>query len=501
MKKIVFPILLAGLVLLCTACGSKSAAPATLSPEEELLNSYNSVCSDLSYEQDYLAELISEADEKLKNTSEKDVADTAVLESLSKILLEAMDYKNYSIKTFELGDDKIQSEMTEVEEAYDALSKIVNNLEGATSAVEESIQEKIRIEEEKKASLIWPGKAYTWEVKDGNGYVVEVTVKMGSWIKASDTDSLNKAWKKAGGEGDAPDASEFNSGEWANYDFFRNDSSVMTFATLELSNKTTGYDFTEEYPYEIWISNFTNLSFPKDSKLGTWQGKIYFGSGPSDMQRGNGSISSAVMKKNHWGPVTIAFAVANVFGPNYDTNGNPDLDDVAFGLGGNSVKIPSIWKTVEPISLYESDYSEKNWLASANGRIDLWFVNGAVTENGWEPQEDGEKNLVLIYRRYLYGSKITNAGNSDITTNLSKLYSSFEGDIVVVSDCRDNSNSVKIKIYGDDTLLWESDNITGNSADIHFNVNVSDIQTLKIESVTDENNPGPSVAIINDVIS
>ena len=266
MKKLIMTILVMGFMLLFTACGSKSASTVTLSPEEELLNNYNTACSELSSEQDYLADLIFQADEELKNTSEKDVADSAVLDDLSNSLLEAMEYKNYSIKTFELGDEKIQPEMTAVEEEYNNLSQIIKSLEDAIYAVDENIQELIRIEDEKKAALLWPGKTYTWETKDANGYVVEVKMKMGSWIKASDTESLNKAWQKAGGEGDAPDASLFNSGKWSKFDYFRSDSTAMTFATLELTNKTEGYNFTEDFPYEIWVSNCTSLSFPKDSK-------------------------------------------------------------------------------------------------------------------------------------------------------------------------------------------------------------------------------------------
>lgn len=498
MKRTVLSVLLIGLVLLCTACGSKSE-PVSLSPEEQLLNNYTTICNKLSSEEKRLAELITRAEEKLQNTQENDVADMVVLESLSNMLLEAMDYNNYSPVSIESENVDVSQEIVVAEETYSHLTKMNQSLDNAIADVDDSIYELERINKEKMAALIWPGKTYTWESKDANGYVVEVKMKFGSWIRASDTENLNLAWKKAGGEGDAPDISTFSVNNYK----FRGDNAVMTFATLEYTNKTTGYDFSEQYPYECNATWCTRLQLPSSWNY-AWQGYIYFSNGASAMNNGT-SYSTVSMKRNHWGPVTIAFAVSNIFGPNFDEMGDPALDDVYFSFGGDAIKIPAIWKTTEPITLAESDcqtpWNHEHW---------AWaFRSGKMTTEGWfdvdsvENKADLERSLVLQYYKIELGKGYYyhRGGNSEMSVNLSRLYTNFQGDITVAAESKENRGYLTVKVYGDGKLLWESEKITGTSSDTHFDIDVTDVQKLQIESVTDENNPGPSVAIINDVIS
>ncbi len=64
MKKIMCSILLVGIILFCVACGNESSV-VSLSPEEEQLNNYNTICGKLYSEQNYLGELIIQADETI----------------------------------------------------------------------------------------------------------------------------------------------------------------------------------------------------------------------------------------------------------------------------------------------------------------------------------------------------------------------------------------------------------------------------------------------------
>lgn len=53
------------------------------------------------------------------------------------------------------------------------------------------------------------------------------------------------------------------------------------------------------------------------------------------------------MKKNHWGPITIAIAVDEVFLPKYDETDAPALDDVYFKVNTTKITIPQYGKTTQ----------------------------------------------------------------------------------------------------------------------------------------------------------
>ncbi len=507
MKKVSLFVLFIGLMLLCASCGGKNESfllgseeqlnniqtTIPLNSEQQQLNAYAAICSQISSEEQRLAQLITQAEDKLKNTQEDDVADTYVLEALSSSLSEARDYSNYAPVSTESGNVNISSEVTVADEAYNHLTQLNKTLEDAIKNVDDSISKMEKRKQEQMESLVWPGKTFTWEFTDSDGYVIEIKMRFGSWIKASDTENLQLAWQKVGGKGDAPDISSFIQNNYK----FRADHAVMTFATLEYTNKTKGYDFSEQYPYEC--SALACLpELPRNGKLERWQGYLYFSNGCKQMNTGNSSYPTALMKKNHWGPITVAFAIANVFGPNYDEMGNPALDDVYFATAGDAIRIPAIWKATTPISLSESDYDLPRGFNCAK-----WdFLWAGLVDAGWAMKagEDGKEILVL---RYDAGAEYNydRGGNSEMSVNLSYLYTNFQGDIVVASDSKENQGYLTVKVYGDEKLLWQSEKITGTSRDIHFDIDVTDVRKLKIESVTDENNPGPSVAIINDVIS
>ncbi len=56
----------------------------------------------------------------------------------------------------------------------------------------------------------YPLNTYTYTLTDNDGYEIEYTLKIGSWIKASDADTLTSAWGSVGGKGSAPNVDSFN---------------------------------------------------------------------------------------------------------------------------------------------------------------------------------------------------------------------------------------------------------------------------------------------------
>lgn len=473
---------------------AQTAVATTANPEDQLFEEYRTACNDIKSETEEKESLLLEAENLIADTSGNMVTDTAVLSNLAATVQDVREQGSYQPEELNKGSEQINEELIRIQQARSDNENAIRILQEGIERVQGSISERQQIIEEEKNKKLWPGTTYTVETKDANGYVVEVKMKFGSWIKASDKENLNKAWQKAGGEGEAPDVSTFKLNNYT----FKDNSAVMTFATLEYTNKTEGYDFSEQYPYACNATYCTRLDIPSNSNLGGWQGKIYFSNGPSDMNRSGFSFSTVSMKKNHWGPVTIAFAVENVFTPNFDSNGNPAIDEVTFSFGGNSIRIPSIWKTVTPIGIAESDsfipwhYDEVGWELRPGG----------ITDAGWaEDWNKSENGYSLVLERYRYSAHYNKGGNSEMSINLSQLYTDFQGDITVSAESKDNQGILKVQIYGDGALLWESKDITGQSEDVHFDVDVTDVRKLEIKAVTDEADPGPSVAIINDIIS
>ncbi len=465
--------------------------------DEAQLGEYKQACANLATEEKHLQQWTAQAESCLRRTHENDVTDVSLLTNLSDLLTEAKTYTKYTVISFEAGDDKIASEIASVEELQKYLLEFNQSFEKANNAVDSDVNEKKAAEAEKRREAAWPGTTYTVEWKDSNGYVIETKVKFGSWIKASDKNNLNLAWERAGGKGNAPDVSSISAGGYT----FRDDNAVMTFVSFEFTNKTEGYDFSEQYPYPLFAKP-VGLYRPSDSKLNTISGEIYFSNGPYNFYNG---LPQTEMKSNHWGPVVMSFVIANVFNPNFDENGDPDLDRIRFYIADDNtyIKIPSLWKMPEPVSIEETDYYTPMSLLD---KVSWSLENGKPTDTGWIEDEDSPKSLVLWMDRYEYiifphekedEIHYDRGGNSYVNINLSKQYVSFQGDITIPRESRENTGNLKVKVYGDGKLLWDSGDISGQSKDIHFNIDVSDVWQLKIESITDEKKPGPSVAIVN----
>ncbi len=125
---------------------------------------------------------------------------------------------------------------------------------------------------------------------------------------------------------------------------FRDDTSALAFATMEITNKTEGYDFSEKNPYLLNLYFDIMKKLPHDDYL-TFTGKIYY-SGDVGIIPGG---ANPKMTSNHWGPVMIAFAAGNVFGPNFDEDGNPNLEKLEIYVSYLSktyatITIPAMWK-------------------------------------------------------------------------------------------------------------------------------------------------------------
>jgi len=341
------------------------------------------------------------------------------------------------------------------------------------------------------ASEKWYQAEYTSEIKSSDGYTVEGKMKIGSWIKASDSQKVNEIWKQAGGEGEAPDIKDYN--YYKDSEAFRSDKAAIAFATVEYTNTTSGYDFSESFPFKL--SDKVSLVGKSTVSHNTI---VYFSNRPVSDEK----YYNITMKKNHWGPVVVGIVATNVFGPNYDANGNEDLDKIEIVFGKSSFKIPISWKeSVTKKTLADLEV-QTNPLAVDTG---AWHSKkGVVINNHWVQDDNGEESYELWRwgntEQMLGGGVFDKSGNDKMYAKLNKAYNAFEGDIVVSEQGLSETGTTIIKVSGDDKVLYESEAITASSDLIHFRIDVTGVHQLVIESVTDESNTGPSVAIVNNAV-
>lgn len=398
--------------------------------------------------------------------------------SLETIIDEVMEYAASNNKVISENAEAAITEMYN-EGNYDSFS-IYNSLCESGIFTDEEITD-------------WYQAEYTTDIKSYDGYTAEGKMKIGSWIKASDTVTVNKIWKAAGGEGEAPDLTTFN--YYSNdANIFRNDKAAIAFATIEYTNTTNGYDFTEEYPFQISDRIYCS------SQMSTLYHNtiVYF----SNSTKKNEESFNITMKSNHWGPVVVAIAASNVFGPNFDENGNEDLEDLKICFGLNTFTIPISWKEgAKKVTL--ADLEVKTYVLSVDTG-DWYKTNGYISDDGWKCGSEGKESYVLWRNgsttQWMNGGVYDKAGNSKFNAKLNKQYNVFEGDILTTAESKSETGTTVIKIYGDSKLLYESQEISAKTETIHFKVDVTNVHNLEVESVTDENNIGPSVAIINNLI-
>ncbi len=127
----------------------------------------------------------------------------------------------------------------------------------------------------------------------------------------------------------------------------------------------------------------------------------------------------------------------------------------------------------EPISLLTLEETEKV------GRLTVG------TENENYKIEDSEGNTFKDYIVTL----LFNQENNSISYNLDKKYAILTGKIGV-SKAQENSKAVgnpKVNIYGDDKIIYSSNNLDNKSKTKDFSIDVSNVKKLKIEIISDYN--------------
>jgi len=175
------------------------------------------------------------------------------------------------------------------------------------------------------------GNVYTSTWTDRNGHKIQATLKIGSWIKGSDDETLNKAWEIAGGTSGFPSISKVG------YRDFNMQTAVFAVGTVSVRNITPGYDITGQSSQRIYIGKAKNTNYDSYHFTGDDLGCFVYGrqaGGSVSWEEGTNAWVTPVMTQNSWGPVPVFFGVERVHMPKYP-DGNPGLDEYKFAFWGS----------------------------------------------------------------------------------------------------------------------------------------------------------------------
>ena len=192
-------------------------------------------------------------------------------------------------------------------------------------------------------------KSYKATHEDNKGYKIEITLTISPWIKTTDVELIEYAWGKIGGKGDP--SIELNFTHYV----YKKSEMAITFGTISIANKTNGFNFSEDNPFETGFFDYKEGFYAiedSDYKYMGWRhhqliSSRYFYSSGSRTYNASALGSSfaypnALMKSDNWGPVPFVMVIPGVFTPN-TPNGTPEIDNIGFKFGSNDFTIGKEW--------------------------------------------------------------------------------------------------------------------------------------------------------------
>ncbi len=134
------------------------------------------------------------------------------------------------------------------------------------------------------------------------------------------------------------------------------------------------------------------------------------------------------------------------------------------------------YQLYKPFALYDEDNCY-------NKSVDYYSLHFNVNDIS---NNNREMNNSLTWSR-TYSSY---SGSAEATYDLDGKYDTLSGTIYVSKEYRDAIDITWFKVYGDEKLLYESDNFSGGKLPKDFSINVSDVHKLTILFSTDDGGDG-----------
>lgn len=316
--------------------------------KDEATKDFNILTGDISQLQDNFSKKIVESETLLSETKAENLADPNLLGQLQSEIDTA---KNFSASVPNIASDidAIKQQIQDMTTTKTELQKQFDSLDSAVSAIKESKKKLIaQIDGEKKAKLqeaITPKDTYSITATDANGNKEKITIKIGKWIKGSETELLDKAWGIVGRSGSMPLTGSYGGDRTRPGGTFHPKDAAYVFGTVSIENMTPDFSAKNFYNGQSLVYLTPKVHFEsKNMYIGDLvpleslgfgnvvQGRQYSSESSCDLvSDGSNPLVLADMTSNTWGPCAFVIGVEDVFTPNYP-EGNPKLNDVYFIL-------------------------------------------------------------------------------------------------------------------------------------------------------------------------
>lgn len=125
---------------------------------------------------------------------------------------------------------------------------------------EEEMVDSFELESGNIVSL--PLSTYNFFLENRDGYQIEIKVNMGQWIRAENTDYINKSWANVGGTGDVPNHVPSYIPRYPRRRFETAENVFLVFGNIQFTNVTSGFDIGNTNPVRLdvflrgWINDF-----------------------------------------------------------------------------------------------------------------------------------------------------------------------------------------------------------------------------------------------------
>lgn len=149
------------------------------------------------------------------------------------------------------------------------------------------------------------------------------------------------------------------------------------------------------------------------------------------------------------------------------------------GEGGQNPPQPTPAPTPTPPSDHTTRLMDMNYFNRDGTHAGRWGTSwwSNLTATTWQ---DNDETIHRSGGLLSTGSSGINSNNVSVTYRLRGNYARFTGTVALYFGHRATSAQSRIRVYGDDVLLYTSPVITGGTLPVSFDINVSGVDELRI---------------------
>jgi hypothetical protein len=266
---------------------------------------------------------------------------------LVKLQSEVDSAEKVAVDVPEVADDTatINKQIIDLTARKKTIQKQIDSLNDAASVVQKIVDQIAAVKEAALIEAVTPKDSHIITATDSDGNKETITIKIGKWIKGSETATLDKAWSIIGGTGSMPLTGSYDGNGYTTGGTFRPDDSAYVFGTVSIQNSTPDFSADNFSNGNSWATLSPQVK--SDGFFTGWEDLTSAGFGGVVQCReystgavcnrvgGSNQLVNAKMSGNAWGPVSFVIGVETVFTPKYP-DGNPKLNDAHFLLSGTS---------------------------------------------------------------------------------------------------------------------------------------------------------------------